>query len=231
MGTFKYNSEEERAFVEWYKKEEEHKYAKPSVTADIAIFSLGEADKCALKQIKEIEEKDIENCKLQLLMIKRGNHPCKDMFALPGGFVDPEETVDEAAERELKEETGIDCSFLEQVRFFSNPGRDPRAWTMTCSFLAFLDASKCKVQAGDDAKEAKWFDVTMTKQSDNRWKLQLANEEMVLSALLEDKAKPGNIYPRLELLESENIAFDHGLIIAYSILQFREWVKEGKLCC
>ena len=89
MIPFKFNSEEEKEFVDWYKKEELHKYERPSVTADIAIFSENKKD--------GIEQE------LNLLLIKRGGHPCKDMYALPGGFSNPNETVDEAAERELKE--------------------------------------------------------------------------------------------------------------------------------
>lgn len=221
MIPFKFNSEEEREFVEWYKKEELHKYETPSVTADIAIFS--EKNKDGVEQ------------GLHLLLVKRGGHPCKDMYALPGGFSNPNESVDEAATRELKEETGIDCDFLEQVRFFSNPGRDPRCWTMTCAYLALVDASKCKVQAGDDAKEAIWFEVTMeqkpflNEEGKPYWELKLTNGTDNLRAVLVDNATEQSIYPKFDLIENENIAFDHGLIIAYAVWQFREWKKEGKI--
>ncbi len=227
MLPFRFHSEEERAFVEWYKKEELHKYERPSVTADIAVFSIAD------KEIENTEQTDER--KLKLLLIKRGGHPCKDMYALPGGFANPNETVDEAAARELKEETGIDCDFLEQVRFFSDPGRDPRCWTMTCCYLALLDTSKCKVQAGDDAKEARWFDVAMEKKESLEesekiyWELKLKHGEEELHAVLADYATSKNIYPRFDLVENENIAFDHGLIIAYAVWQFREWMREKKL--
>ena len=206
-------SEEEKKFIEWYKEHEEGKYEKPSMTADIAIFSVFG-----------------ENPKLKLLLIKRGNYPCKDMYALPGGFVDKNETIDEAAERELKEETGIECGFLEQIRTFSDPGRDPRGWTMTGSYLALIDASKYKIQAGDDAKEAVWFDVSMKKDELGRWKLELRNGEDYLYAVLEDKAREGlEIHPRIEFVESKNIAFDHGKVIAYSIIALRQWITTTKI--
>lgn len=221
MQPFRVISEEEKAFVEKYKKEEEHKYAKPAVTADIAIFSVFDED---VEEGQKIPEK-----KLKLLMIKRGGHPCKDMYALPGGFVNPDETIDQAAERELKEETGVECGFLEQLRTFSEPGRDPRGWTITGSYLALLDASKYKVQAGDDAKEAVWFEVSMKKEAENRWNLQLKNGETRLHAVLEDTAEEGSVYPKLQFIESENIAFDHGQVIAYSVLALRQWMKTTKI--
>ncbi len=213
MQPYREMSEEERKFVEWYKEHEEGKYEKPSMTADIAIFSVFG-----------------EEPKLKLLLIKRGNHPCKDMYALPGGFVDKNETIDEAAERELKEETGIECGFLEQIRTFSEPGRDPRGWTMTGSYLALIDASKYKIQAGDDAKEAVWFEVSMQKDEQGRWDLKLQNGETLLHAILEDTAKAGReIQPRLQFVESENIAFDHGKIIAYSVLALRQWMSTTRI--
>lgn len=222
MQPYREISEEERKFVEWYKKEEEHKYEKPSVTADIAIFSV-------FGEETEAEEKPAAK-KLKLLLIKRGSHPCKDMYALPGGFVNPDETIDQAAERELKEETGIDCGFLEQIRTFSEPGRDPRGWTITGSYLALIDASKYKIQAGDDAKEAAWFEVSMKKDEQDRWDLQLKNGETVLHAVLEDTAKAGReVYPKLHFVESENIAFDHGRIIAYSVLALRQWLNMTRI--
>ena len=222
MYPYREMSEEEKQFVEWYKAHEEGKYEKPSMTADIAIFSVfgdstSDTDNTAEK-------------KLKLLLIKRGNHPCKDMYALPGGFVDKNETIDAAAERELKEETGIECGFLEQIRTFSEPGRDPRGWTMTGSYLALIDASKYKIQAGDDAKEAVWFEVSMQKDELGRWDLQLRNGETLLRAVLEDTAKAGReVQPRLQFVSSENIAFDHGIIIAYSILALRQWMPTTRI--
>lgn len=222
MEPYREISEEERKFVEWYKKEEAGKYEKPSVTADIAIFSVfGD----------ETEDgRNTSEKKLNLLLIKRGGHPCKDMYALPGGFVDKNETIDEAAMRELREETGIQCGFLEQIRTFSEPGRDPRDWTITGSYLALIDASKYEIQAGDDAREAAWFEVSMQKDEEGRWELKLKNGEMLLHAVLEDTAKVGReVHPRLQFVKSENIAFDHGKIIAYSVLALRQWINTTRI--
>lgn len=219
MQPYREISEEERQFVEWYKKEEEGKYEKPSVTADIAVFSVFDKE--------GLEGQTKHKKQLKLLLIQRGNHPCKGMYALPGGFVDKNETMDEAAMRELKEETGIDCGFLEQLRTFSEPGRDPRGWTITGSYVALIDASQYKIQAGDDAKEAVWFDVSMKKDEIGNWDLQLTHGDTLLHAVLEDTAKLNReVWPKLRLIQSEHIAFDHGLMIAYSVLSLREWISR-----
>ena len=94
-------SNEDQTFLKTY---DDSKYAKPSVTADMVIFSR------------------FSDGSLQVLLIRRGKSPYKDQFALPGGFVNPDESVDDAAARELKEETGVDCGCLEQLRTFSTPG-------------------------------------------------------------------------------------------------------------
>lgn len=134
-------SKEDQEFVKTY---DDSKYAKPSVTADMVIFARG----------SEAEH-------LEVLLIQRGRPPFRGQYALPGGFVNPDESVDDAAARELKEETGVDCGCLEQLRTFSTPGRDPRRWVITCAYLALVEKSEITVKAGDDAKAAEWFSVKL----------------------------------------------------------------------
>ena len=145
-------SNEDQTFLKTY---DDSKYAKPSVTADMVIFSR------------------FSDGSLQVLLIRRGKSPYKDQFALPGGFVNPDESVDQAARRELLEETGVDCACLEPIRTFSTPGRDPRRWVISCAYLALLDASKLQVKAADDAKDAHWFQIFLTKEKDGQWNLDL----------------------------------------------------------
>ena len=140
-------SNEDQTFLKTY---DDSKYAKPSVTADMVIFSR------------------FSDGSLQVLLIRRGKSPYKDQFALPGGFVNPDESVDQAARRELLEETGVDCACLEPIRTFSTPGRDPRRWVISCAYLALLDASKLQVKAADDAKDARWFQIFLTMESGSK---------------------------------------------------------------
>ena len=115
-----------------------YEYEMPAMTADIAVFTERAGD-------------------LYLLLIRRGNPPFEGCYALPGGFVEKGETVDEAAARELAEETGVTGLLMDQLRTFSRPGRDPRGWTITTAFYLLADEKDLHVQAGDDARAA-WFD-------------------------------------------------------------------------
>jgi 8-oxo-dGTP diphosphatase len=115
-------------------------WPRPMVTADAAVFvPAGQT--------------------LQVLLIRRGQDPYEGCWALPGGFVEMDEDLGEAAVRELAEETGLEGVTLEQFRTFGKPGRDPRGRVVTIVFTAALDAEPTDVQAGDDAAEAAWFDV------------------------------------------------------------------------
>jgi 8-oxo-dGTP diphosphatase len=93
-----------------------------------------------------------------ILLIKRKNPPFQGSWALPGGFVDPGETAEKAAHRELKEETGVKVSKLVHVGRWDKPDRDPRGQVITDAFKAVVTGD-VKERAGDDAKEVKWFDV------------------------------------------------------------------------
>lgn len=93
----------------------------------------------------------------RVLLIRRGNEPFKGSYALPGGFVDVGETVEEACRRELREETGITVRDLLLVGVYSDPTRDPRGHTVSAAFLADLTSSADPI-AGDDAATAEWVE-------------------------------------------------------------------------
>lgn len=114
-------------------------YPRPALTVDIAVFAKN----------KEGHE---------VLLICRKNDPFSGMWALPGGFVDMDETVESAASRELFEETNLSGIHLDQFHVFSEVDRDPRGRTVSVVFTGFLNESQ-EVKAKDDAKEARWFDL------------------------------------------------------------------------
>jgi len=95
---------------------------------------------------------------LNVLLIKRKNEPFRDQWALPGGFLEENETMEEGAIRELQEEAGLKLEKLQQVGAFGTPGRDPRGRTISIAFLGLIDATP-KVKASDDAIAVKWFNV------------------------------------------------------------------------
>jgi 8-oxo-dGTP diphosphatase len=116
------------------------KYEHPSLTADIVIFT-------------------IQNGSLKLLLIKRKSSPFKNSYALPGGFVRMNETLDDAAKRELEEETGVKDVYLEQLYTFGDVRRDPRTRVVTIAYMALVDSERLKIRAASDASDVGWFDV------------------------------------------------------------------------
>ncbi len=97
--------------------------------------------------------------KAKLLLINRKREPFKGKWALPGGFVDVDEELDDAAARELEEETGLAGVRLEQIYTAGKVGRDPRGRVITVVFMGIITKGQNKLKAGDDAAEAKWFDI------------------------------------------------------------------------
>jgi len=99
--------------------------------------------------------KDNDN-PLKLLLVKRGNEPYKDAYALPGGFPEMDELLADAAKRELLEETGLSGVSLRQLATFDAIGRDPRGRNIAVVHYGFTSPSNCTLKAGDDAAEAEW---------------------------------------------------------------------------
>jgi 8-oxo-dGTP diphosphatase len=117
-----------------------YEYPRPAVTADIIILKLF-------------------NNQQFVLLIERKHPPFEGMWALPGGFLEMNETLEEAALRELQEETGISGIDLEQFHTFSKVNRDPRHRTITTVFIGFAGANSPLPRAGDDAARAEWFSL------------------------------------------------------------------------
>ncbi|MBO0859204.1 MAG: NUDIX hydrolase [Chloracidobacterium sp.] len=115
-------------------------YPQPSVTVDLVIFTVAEDD-------------------LKVLLIRRGQEPFKGRWALPGGFVDIEESLELAAARELQEEVGVMNVYLEQLYTFGDPRRDPRGRVISVSYFALVDAERQRIVAASDAAEAQWRSV------------------------------------------------------------------------
>src|SRR4029077_5211636 len=101
----------------------------------------------------------IQSGELRVLLIKRGIAPFAGKFAIPGGFVLEDESLDQAALRELKEETGVGDVYLEQLYSFGDPGRDPRGRVITVAYYALISGDRSPLVAGTDAADAQWCAV------------------------------------------------------------------------
>lgn len=117
----------------------EYKYPRPAVTADCIVFA-----------------KTDEGTKV--LLVQRGNDPCKGMWAFPGGFMNMDETTAEAARRELKEETGLTVDDVHQVGAYDKVDRDPRGRVITVAYYTVIDGVR-EVKGCDDAARAEWFSI------------------------------------------------------------------------
>ncbi len=124
---------------------------------------MSETRTFSLRQPRLAADCVVFDAKGRLLLIRRKNPPFKGLYALPGGFIELGETTEEAARRELKEETGVDAGPLRLIGVYSDPGRDPRGHTVSIAYLGEA-AVAAVAQAGDDAAEAEfvasWKDQT-----------------------------------------------------------------------
>jgi 8-oxo-dGTP diphosphatase len=133
---------------------------------------------------------------LQVLLVERGAEPFRGRWALPGGFIREDESLDEAASRELLEETGLNVApYLEQFRAYGNPGRDPRMRVVTVVYLAFVP-NVGTITAGTDARRAALVSVRRALETGTRKKLAFDHRTLLQDAV--EKAR--------SLLETTSVA-------------------------
>jgi len=207
------------------------RFERPSVTVDMLIFTVTDEEK---ESYRKLPEK-----KLKLLMVKRGEHPFIGQWALPGGFVQMDESLDDAALRELKEETNIDNIYMEQLYTWGDVSRDPRTRVISVSYMSLVDSSTLDIKVNDDADDVKWFTVTCRLFQEQKtvtekgyilqrlFRLNLSNEENNLSAIVKIiKTVEGKVAKvEREVVESDGIAFDHAKIIEYAIERLRSKIE------
>ncbi|NOV00594.1 NUDIX hydrolase [Paenibacillus planticolens] len=214
----------EREFLEHYRAGD---YERPSVAADMVIFTVTNMEADSYRKLPEKE--------LRILLIRRGGHPFLGKWALPGGFVRPGETTEQAAVRELREETGVAEVYLEQLYTFSDIGRDPRTWVMSCSYMALINSDQIQLKAGDDASDAAWFQVSYRLLRERKelneegyvktfeYELKLSSKEEELTAVVERTltAKMSSTSTAYSIVSNNGLAFDHAKIIACAIERLR----------
>ena len=166
---------------------------------------------------------------LQILLVKRGSYPFKNLWALPGGFSVKQESTQETALRELSEETGVRDAYLRPFGIFGKPGRDPRGWIISHGFLALIDGTKYRLHAGTDAWEAAWFRISVECRElsrsvmdgmtvvENLYELRFYQTQCELSftASVKEMKRFSKMHGFLEyeVVDPGELAFDHAEII------------------
>jgi 8-oxo-dGTP diphosphatase len=175
-------------------------YPRPAVTCDAVVFTMRADD-------------------LAVLLIKRKEEPFKGLWALPGGYVNENESLERAVARELSEETGISGSRLEQLGAFGDPGRDPRGHTVTVAYLTFLVAEP-KITAGDDAAVAEWHSVRSLT-------LDGARVTRGVTAKLARRSIEVHRPPvRKKSKKAIHLAFDHATIVARAYRRLCQYLDD-----
>ena len=189
-----------------------NKYKQLSLSTDILLFSVSEEDS---HNYRKNSEK-----KMSILLIKRHNYPYKDMWCLPGGFLNPEtETLDDCTKRILKTETNLSNIYLEQLYTYDGINRDPRCRVISTSYMALVDKNRLSEKVNENAS---WFDITLYNDDGNIITVVLDNGvdtikfsiKKVLRELTTDRYT-------FEIKENKDLAFDHPLIIVAGMERLR----------
>ena len=207
-------------------------YERPSVTNDVIIFTTDD--------MKEENSRKVPKKGLQVLLIKRDDYPQKGKWAIPGGFVSMDESLEEGAIRKLKDETGIDNVYMEQLYSFGEVNRDPRTRVISVGNVALISKDNINFNNENTVKETKWFwiEKNLIKSEEdekyilNEYILKFKSEDGAFEADYEIKEKIEKSVLRkvkktYRVLKngSEELAFDHYKIIDYAIDRIRNKIE------
>lgn len=210
-------------------------YDQPSVTVDILLLTISE-DK--VSNYRKLAERS-----LKVLLIKRNEHPFLGKWALPGGFVKIDESLEDAAYRELEEETSVSNIYLEQLFTYGEVSRDPRGRIISTSYMSLVNEQDLKMKAGSDADDVRWFDVSysLIKEEkemsaneliENKYiEIELSNSSDVLTFTIKVSRlfNGKSISYKRSIVSNDNLSFDHGLIIQNGIERLRNKLEYSDI--
>lgn len=222
-------SELEKEFIKNY---DVSKYDRPSVTNDVIIFTTDDK--------RESNNRKVPQKGMQILLVKRDQHPYKDKFAIPGGFVHMDESIESGAKRILRKETGIDNVYTEQLYTFGDVKRDKRTRVISIANVALVEKRKIFTTSKDNKVKGTWFWINKSLVKHEKY-LDSIKETFTLSLESED----GNTEMKYEVIEivsrdilrkkktsyklmkesSDEISFDHYKIIDCCIGRLRNKIE------
>ena len=203
--------ETEEEFLKAYNKED---YERLSLTTDILIFSVSDGKRESYRRLNDKH--------FSVLLVKRDDFPFKNKWCLPGGFVKIDETIEEATERILKNETNLSNIYFEQLYTYSGVNRDPRMRVISTSYMALIDKNKLKEEI---LKKASWFNILINEEND-KIEVVLDNGEEILKFKLKRNLGK-NMVDKFQytILENDSLAFDHPLIITNGIYRLKNKIN------
>lgn len=221
-------SETEKNFLKSYDRKE---FDAPSIAADMAVFTVS--------YIPSGNYRKLTGKQLQILLVQRADYPEKGKYALPGGFVQPNETFEEAAAKHLENETGVTNAYLSQLQTVSDLNRDARGWIVSASYIALIDSFQLELKSGKNQSIAKWFDVFFEMADESTedferkavrtriYNLVLSCGDTKLTAKVKQTVEfnMAGKNVKYEILENDGLAFDHAKITAMAIIELKRKVK------
>jgi ADP-ribose pyrophosphatase YjhB (NUDIX family) len=217
---------------EFFEKYDENEYKRPSITNDIIIFTTEDKEEDNLRKVPKKG--------MQVILIKREDYPYIEKWALPGGFVDIEESLDEGANRNLKEKTGIDNVYTEQLYTFGDVDRDKRTRVISIGNIALLEKQSICFKEVKSQKKSEWFWINKTLVSSQKHEQYIENKYLLSLESVDKKIEINyeiterierNIFSKKETVykflsnSTEELAFDHYKILDYGIDRVRNKVQ------
>lgn len=217
---------------EFLRNYNENDYKRPSVTNDIIIFTTADKEEDNLRKVPKKG--------MQVLLVKRNDYPYIDKWALPGGFVDIKESLEDGAKRKLKEKTGIDNVYVEQLYTFGDVTRDKRTRVISVGNMALVEKSSIRLEEADSQNKSEWFWIGKTLVSSEKNEQYVENKYLLSLKSIDEKVEINyevtenverNIFRKKETIyklmdnSTEELAFDHHKILDYGIDRLRNKVE------
>lgn len=221
---------------EFLKNYDENDYKRPSVTNDIIIFTTADMEEDNLRKVPKRG--------MQVILIKRDDYPYIDKWALPGGFVGIEESLDAGAKRKLKEKTGIDNVYTEQLYTFGDVSRDKRTRVISVGNIALVEKNSIRLKEIDLQKKSGWFWIDKALISSEKYEEYIENKHLLSLKSIDETIimnyevteKIGrdifrNKETTYKLLNNstDELAFDHYKILDYGIDRLRNKVEYTQI--
>lgn len=207
--------QEEHEYLQSY---DPNKFERPSVAVDTVIFSVD-------TELNNQNYRKLEKQKLTVLLVKRDGHPYWGYWSLPGGFVGPNETLGQTAQRIIDSKTRLSNIYMEQLYTFSDPGRDPRMRVISCAYMALIDRSAFEFK---ETEALKWFELELSTQ-DDKLILNADNERLEVGITKEEQQNGLIAYRKFTALPDSALAFDHANIILEALMRLRNKIEYTDL--